>query len=145
MNHLYGSGIVATGPVFASAQINGPDVHVYFSLKGTGGGLVAKGGGSQIGGFTLAGSDGMFYPAQAYISAANIVNVTSTTVPAPLYVRYGWSQDTSDANLMSVKDWPVFPFRTDTQPFATINRSLADRPLCTTSVLNDTLLDMLPQ
>jgi sialate O-acetylesterase len=145
MRNLYGSGIIATGPVFSSAQINGSGVIVYFSLKGTGSVLAVRGGGTKIGGFTIAGSDGVFYPAQATISSANSVMVTSGMVPAPLFVRYAWSSDTSDANLMSVKGWPVFPFRTDILPFATINRSLADRPICTSSALKDTLLDKLPE
>ena len=74
-----------------------------------GGGLVAKGG--PLKGFTMAGPDKVFLPAQAEIRGKTVV-VTSDVVPAPVAVRYGWA-NVPEGNLFNKAGLPASPFRTD--------------------------------
>jgi sialate O-acetylesterase len=73
------------------------------------GGLVAQGGPLQ--GFTIAGHDGVFHPAQAEIHGKTIV-VHSAAVTKPLAVRYGWA-NVPEGNLFNRAGLPASPFRTD--------------------------------
>jgi hypothetical protein len=79
------------------------------SFKHVGGGLVAKDG--ELKGFTIAGEDKQFVPAQAKIQGANII-VSAEGVAAPKAVRYGWA-NVPDVNLFNQEGLPASPFRTD--------------------------------
>jgi len=79
-------------------------------------------------GFVISGTDKVFYPATATIDAqTNTVVVSSTNVPSPVAVRYGWS-NTPTCNLYAkitgtngtvVDGLPASPFRND--PVAQLN------------------------
>jgi sialate O-acetylesterase len=103
----YGEKIEAAGPVFQSLKIKGDKAVLRFSHLG--GGLVAKDG--PLKGFTIAGDDKKFVPAQATISGKTVV-VTSDQVARPVAVRYGWS-NVPDVNLYNQAGLPASPFRTD--------------------------------
>jgi sialate O-acetylesterase len=77
--------------------------------------LEARGG--DLRGFTIAGEDGQFVPAEAKIVGDTIV-VTSPQATAPKWVRYAWS-NTPDGNLFNRDGLPASPFRTDTLPLQT--------------------------
>jgi sialate O-acetylesterase len=74
-------------------------------------GLVAKEG--PLKGFTIAGVDKKFVPAQAEILGETVV-VSSPEVPAPAAVRYGWT-NVPEVNLFNTAGLPASPFRTDVE------------------------------
>jgi len=66
-------------------------------------------------GFALAGSDRTWHPADARIEGEDTVVVSSDSVPAPVAVRYAWS-DEPQVNLVGRDGLPAAPFRTDDWP-----------------------------
>ncbi len=79
-----------------------------------------------IGGFLIAGADGVFYNADASITGTDTVTLSSTHVSAPVTVRYafeGWPR----VNLANSKGIPVAPFRNDTLPIAFARDLVTDR------------------
>jgi sialate O-acetylesterase len=103
----YGENIEYSGPVYASLKIEGDHAVLSFTHIGTG--LVAKDG--ELKGFTIAGADGQFAAAKATIDGDKVV-VSSSSVAAPVAVRYGWA-NTPDVNLFNKEGLPAAPFRTD--------------------------------
>jgi len=103
----YGEQLEYSGPLFKSMKISGNKVILAFHHLG--GGLWAKGG--PLKGFTIAGRDDVFHPAQAEIRD-NTVVVTSRRVARPITVRYGWAS-VPDGNLFNKAGLPASPFRTD--------------------------------
>ncbi len=103
----YGEKVEFSGPLYKSLRIDGDKAVV--SFKHVGGGLVAEGG--ILKGFTVAGTDGQFHPADARIDKDRVV-VTSSAVPKPVAVRYGWA-NVPDVNLFNKEGLPASPFRTD--------------------------------
>jgi sialate O-acetylesterase len=103
----YGEKIEFSGPLYDSMIAK--DGKIVLSFKHVGGGLVAKDG--ELKGFTIAGEDGTFVPAQAKIQGSNIV-VSAAGVAAPKAVRYGW-ENVPDVNLFNQEGLPASPFRTD--------------------------------
>jgi sialate O-acetylesterase len=103
----FGEKIEYSGPVFDSMKIDGPNVVLHFTHLG--GGLVAEGG--ELKGFTIAGADKVFHPAQAKIVGETVV-VNSAEVSPPVAVRYGWA-NVPEGNLFNRAGLPASPFRTD--------------------------------
>lgn len=103
----YGEKIESSGPVFKSVSIDKDRAVISFTRTGTG--LMAKEG--KLKGFTLAGPDGKFHPADAAIEGATVV-VTSAKVTSPTAVRYNWAMVT-DGNLFNREGLPAAPFRSD--------------------------------
>jgi sialate O-acetylesterase len=103
----YGRKIEYSGPLYKSYKIRGN--HIEISFTHTGKGLVAKGG--ELKGFTIAGADKKFLPAQAQI-VGDKVSVWNDSVDSPVAVRYGWA-NVPDVNLYNVEGLPASPFRTD--------------------------------
>jgi sialate O-acetylesterase len=64
--------------------------------------------------FEIAGEDRHFVPAQARIDGETVV-VSSTAVPHPLYVRYGWS-GVMPHNLYNAAGLPASTFTSETFP-----------------------------
>lgn len=103
----YGESIEYSGPVFAGVVFDGAKAVVSFTHLGEC--LVAPGG--VLRGFTLAGVDGVFHPAEAKIEGGRVV-VVSSAVGAPAAVRYGWA-NVPDCNLFNTLGLPASPFRSD--------------------------------
>lgn len=101
--------VVASGPLYQNMKITGKQATLTFA--GVGGGLEAKGGG-PLGGFTIAGADKKFVPAQARIEGNKVV-VSSEQVATPVAVRYAWADNPADANLYNKEGLPASTFRTD--------------------------------
>lgn len=101
--------VVASGPLYQAEQTNGNKLILKFA--DVGGGLVAKGGG-PLSGFTVAGADKKFLPAQARIEGGKVV-VWSDQVAAPVAVRYAWADNPEGANLYNKEGLPASTFRTD--------------------------------
>ncbi len=105
---LYGEEIVAHGPVFKSARVEGPIVRVVFD---NGGETLASKVAGGVKGFALAGADGDYRFADAVIDGDS-VTVLSSEVPQPKTVRYAWAA-TPQASLINRAGLPAAPFRTD--------------------------------
>lgn len=103
----YGEPIEYSGPIYESMKTEG--TKAVLSFTHVGGGLAAKGG--ALKGFTIAGADKQFVPADAEIEGDTVV-VTSDQVAKPVAVRYGWS-NVPDVNLYNQEGLPASPFRTD--------------------------------
>ncbi len=101
----YGEKIEYSGPLFRQATPEGNSLRVWFDHTGTG--LAAKGG--ALKGFELAGADRKFVPAEAVIDGTTVM-VSSASIGAPAYVRYGWADD-PDCNLYNAEGLPASPFR----------------------------------
>lgn len=111
LGKVYGKKIVCQGPEFKKMTTNADgSLLLYFENAGTG--LVAKDNASTLLGFTIAGKDGKFYPAEAVIVGKNQVKVKSSQVTNPVNVRYLWV-NSADMNLFNKEGFPAFPFRTD--------------------------------
>jgi sialate O-acetylesterase len=103
----YGEKVPYSGPEYSSMKVEGPKV--VLSFKHVEGGLVAKGG--DLKGFTVAGQDERFVPAEASIEGDTVV-VQSKDVVEPVAVRYGWANYPM-VNLYNKAGLPASPFRTD--------------------------------
>lgn len=103
----YSEKIVASGPTFRAATVDGRKVRV--SFDNVGGGLVVRG--DRLTGFAIAGRDQKFVNAEASIED-NQVTVSSPKVAAPAYVRFGWA-NYPQVNLWNENGLPAVPFRSD--------------------------------
>ncbi len=109
LSRTYGRrGMVPSGPLYHSHQIEGSQVRIFLDYVGAG--LVTRDG-KRPKEFTIAGPDGNFAPAEATIEGNTIV-VSSPQVPQPTAVRFAWN-DTAAPNLMNRNGLPAGPFRTD--------------------------------
>jgi sialate O-acetylesterase len=117
---VYGEALVASGPRYRESRITGGKVRVSFSE--TGGGLVAgqapwRARGveplptQRLIGFFVAGYDRKWQPADAIVDGDTVI-VSSAEVPAPIAVRYGWT-NSPRCNLYNREGLPAAPFRTD--------------------------------
>jgi len=100
----YGKNVVSSGPLFKEAIPVDGGLKVTFD---SGVGLKAVGG--PLGGFEVAGEDGVFAAADATVSGDTVV-VKSATVTKPVYVRYAWAGWPKVANLYNGADLPASPF-----------------------------------
>ena len=103
----YGENISYSGPIYKSQVIIGNKIELKFTH--TDNGLLANG--DTLKGFTIAGADKKFYPAQAII-VGNKVIVNSSYVVNPVAVRYAWANNPI-CNLYNGEKLPASPFRTD--------------------------------
>jgi len=99
----YGEKIEYSGPMFREATPEGASIRVWFDHAA---GLTAKG--AIVTGFEVAGADGRFSPASATIDGTTVV-ATSSDVPMPLFVRYGWA-NSPQCNLFNGEGLPASPF-----------------------------------
>ena len=105
----YGESLVHSGPVFRTAKFDGGRAHVEFDTQGS---ALAARGSQAVQGFEVAGDDRRFHPARAVL-AGNSVVVSSDAVARPRAVRYAWSDNPEQANLVNREGLPASPFRTD--------------------------------
>ena len=71
----------------------------------------------ELGGFTVAGADGVFVNAQARIEDAKVI-VTTDKVMNPVKIRYAWQNNPTDANLGNKERLPAGPFHVEVPPTA---------------------------
>ncbi|MDD5707410.1 MAG: sialate O-acetylesterase, partial [Kiritimatiellae bacterium] len=117
---VYGRKVTYSGPIYRSLRIEGDRVRLRFDHAT--GGLTAKDG--QLHGFTVAGSDRRFVPAEAHIEGETIL-VGADSVRGPVAVRYGWC-NAPVAALFNGAGLPASPFRTDNWPGITEGRVAPD-------------------
>jgi sialate O-acetylesterase len=106
----YGETLAWSAPQVDEVRFDDDQALVAFDLRGNA--LAVRGGGSEVHGFSVAGSDRVFRPARARIDGGRVV-VRSDAVAHPVAVRYGWSDNPADADLVDRAQLPVSPFRTD--------------------------------
>jgi len=103
------SDVVYKGPEFAGFEIESGQIRIRF--RNVEGGLVTPGT-EPLGGFAIAGIDGVYYWATATIDGDTVL-VSSPEVSEPVNVRYAWSMNPDTANLYNGAGLPADPFRTD--------------------------------
>ena len=99
--------MVYSGPQLKAMKIVGNEVRLSFDYLG--GGLISRDG-KPLTDFTIAGSDGKFYPAEAKI-VGNKVVVSCPDVASPVAVRFAWNE-TAQPNFANKAGLPAVPFRT---------------------------------
>ncbi len=105
----YGQDLEYSGPLYKESKVEGNAMTISFTH--TGKGLIAKEG--PLKGFTIAGADKVFVPADATIKKNSVI-VSSPQVASPVAARYGWT-NVPDVNLFNAEGLPASPFRTDTE------------------------------
>lgn len=108
LGEVYGRKVATTsGPLPAGNKVRGSEMVLEFTHAD--GGLVAKDG--ELKGFTIAGEDKQWKPAQARIDGGKVI-VTSAEVKQPAAARYAW-ENWPTCNLYNGAGLPASPFRTD--------------------------------
>jgi sialate O-acetylesterase len=121
----YGESVASAGPLYQSMKVEGNSIRISFS--NTNGGLmigqtpyqptmhgtqpVTPYPSDKLVGFTIAGPDKKFVPADAKIDGTDVV-VSAAEVPSPIAVRFAWGDQVED-NLYNKDNLPASPFRTD--------------------------------
>jgi sialate O-acetylesterase len=100
-------GIIDSGPHFKHMNIT--DGHVRLRFDDVGSGLKTRDDQAPSW-FTIAGSDGIFFPAVAVIEGPDVVVVSSPAVAKPLAVRFAWDE-AARPNLVNSAGLPAIPFR----------------------------------
>jgi sialate O-acetylesterase len=103
--------LVASGPIFQSARVDGNQIIVSFNSIGSG---LTTNDGEELKQFAIASADKKFVWATAEIKNNEVI-VSSEKVPHPIYVRYAWADNPEGANLINKEGLPASPFRTDSQ------------------------------
>jgi len=103
----YGKSMEYFGPLYKSMAIEGGKIRIAFDHAGSG---LASRDGQPLTWFEIAGEDKKFVKADAVIDG-NTVVVSSQSVPAPVAVRFAWSQE-AEPNLMNKEGLPANSFRT---------------------------------
>lgn len=115
--NTYGKNVVSNGPRGEKITREGDKTYVEF--HNIAGGLVVKDKYGYVRGFEVAGSDGKFFPAQAFLEG-NRVLLKCDAVKDPKIVHYGWADDAGECNLYNKEGFPAEPFRIgDTDKFIT--------------------------
>lgn len=109
LNIAYGRENAWSGPLYESMRVQGDSAII--SFKEVAEGLLVVPG-EKVTGFTVAGEDQQFYPAEANIISKNEVSVKAPEVQNPVAVRYGWANNPK-TNLYNEAFLPASPFRTD--------------------------------
>lgn len=109
----YGRDILGSGPAYESMKVEGDKVVLSFTNTGKGLSTKENNKYGYVNGFSIAGSDKKFVWAKAYIDGDKVV-VFSEKVKKPVAVRYGWSNNPHDDNLVNSDGLLASPFRTDT-------------------------------
>lgn len=116
LNVAYGRSDVAPGgPVYRSMERDGDRLVLSFSATGS----LRPADANRYGylrGFSVAGPDGRFVWAKAYLLDENRVVVFADGVKEPAEVRYGWADNPCDNDLTDDSGLLASPFRTDDRP-----------------------------
>lgn len=110
LKNAYKLNIVASGPSYKSHKIQGNKIIIEFENIGSG--LITTSKFGYLNEFAIAGNNGEFVWAKAYIQGDKVV-VYSDKIINPVAVRYAWSDNPSDINFYNAEGLPAIPFRTD--------------------------------
>jgi sialate O-acetylesterase len=121
----YGESVASAGPLYQSMKVEGNSIRISFSNTNSGLMIgqtpyqptmhgtqpVTPYPTDKLVGFTIAGSDKKFVPADAKIDGNDVV-VSAAEVANPVAVRFAWGDQVED-NLYNKDNLPASPFRTD--------------------------------
>jgi sialate O-acetylesterase len=105
---VYGDKIVSSGPLYKNMKVEGDKIVLTFTELGSG--LISKNG--PLRHFAIAGEDKKFIWANAIIKGNKVI-VSAKDIKNPVAVRYAWSNNPEDANLVNKEGLLASPFRTD--------------------------------
>ena len=107
-------GIVYSGPIYKSMEIDNNQIKVYFDELARG--LITYGDkGEPLNNFEIAGADKIFYKADAIIKGGDKkshIIVSSNKVPNPVAVRYAFG-NCIKGDIYNTAGLPLMSFRTD--------------------------------
>ena len=106
---VYGENINPSGPVFN--DMTHEDSNLVLSFTNVGNGLAIKNN-KTLKHFAIAGEDQQFVWANAVIKGNKVI-VSHPEIKKPVAVRYAWSDNPEDANLINKDGLLASPFRTD--------------------------------
>ena len=107
LGKVYGRPGPTSGPLYASHEVNSGKLIVHFSHVD--GGLQSPKKG-PLKSFEIAGADGVWHPAKAWI-AGDAVLLHASEVPVPVHARYAWANDPR-VTLFDGAGLPASPFTT---------------------------------
>ena len=107
LSDAYGKDVVPSGPNATSARLTAAGVLVEFETWGSD--LALRGSATGLGGFQVAGSNGVFAAVQATLTDGKVW-LSGPGVRGAQQVRYGWQDDPADANLVNDEGLPASPF-----------------------------------
>jgi sialate O-acetylesterase len=117
----YGRTLPHRSPEFRAAQFEGGKAVVTLDTFGS---SLRAFDVAEVRGFALCGEDRVWHWAIGKILGSDRVEVSSAQVPAPVAVRYAWS-DNPVCNLYSADGLPATPFRSDDFPLTTAPKPAA--------------------
>ena len=109
---IYGQPITFMGPTFKSMSVEGNKIRIKYHPVTVGSGLAIRWSQTVLNEFQIAGSNGIFYAADATIDG-NDVLVSSSSVLLPTKVTFAYN-NTAMPNLMNKDSLTACPFSTDT-------------------------------
>jgi sialate O-acetylesterase len=115
--HDYYGGKLLRSPSYKSNSIKGDKIIIRLNTFGST--LKSPDKYGYLRGFSIAGTDGEFEWAKAYLNDEEEVVVYSETIKSPMYVRYAWSDNPGTLDLVNTENLPLMPFRTDTFKLST--------------------------
>ena len=98
----YNQDIAYSGPIYKSVSFKGDQAILAFEHLQTQSSVVT--------GFTIAGKDGKFIPADATVQDGKVI-VSAAGLKDPAAVRYNWTENPTGT--FSTEGLPALPFRTD--------------------------------
>ena len=104
-----------SGPIYRNAErvlfeANPKLTSVVITFDHADGGLRTRNG-KDLGGFAIAGEDGVFHWAQANIVEQNMVQIWSEKVPNPVRICYAWQNNPVSSNLVNATGLPADGFQ----------------------------------
>lgn len=105
----FGEKILASGPVFREASIEGDELALTFEEVGEG---LKLSSGTEVKGFVAESDKGKFEELTGTISGSDQVRLKIPAGFVPTRVLYAWA-DNPEVNLVNNLDLPAVPFRTD--------------------------------
>lgn len=106
---LYGQDCYAEGPTYKSHSVTGDKVTI--ELLNAEGLYSTYAEETGITGLFLAGADGKYHAATAWLEGGKII-ARSDKVPAPVYIKYGFAKSPY-VKIFNKDDFAIVPFRTD--------------------------------
>ncbi|SDA44001.1 sialate O-acetylesterase [Algoriphagus alkaliphilus] len=105
----FGEKVLASGPVFQDAKIEGKDLVLTFSEVGKGLKLSA---GEEVKGFILEGTKGEFHLLKGIILGKDQLKLSIPEGVEAAGIRYAWA-DNPEVNLVNELNLPAVPFRAE--------------------------------
>jgi len=108
LSGVYNADSIAVTPRYQHMKITGDSIVITFDSN-----IICKNKYGYIRGFAIAGADGIFHWARAYLKNSYSVVVYNPFIKRPEAVRYLWSGEPGAIDLYNKNGLPAAPFRTD--------------------------------